>query len=206
MLRFEREYVSFKPRSAPETIVKSSILFLQVIENQKYWFAARTRDKQEFAICKSLSRLKSEEHLDVDYYLPTRIVVSQLKYRRKRSEVPVIRNLVFIRTTKQTACDLSNVYGVRLFYMKDLFTRSMLVVPDKQMSDFMFVMDLNPDGVSFDNGSLVVGDRVRVVKGDLTGVEGEVATNANRTYVVIRIKDILTASVKVPKSYLKIIK
>ena len=82
----------------------------------------------------------------------------------------------------------------------------MLVVPDKQMSDFMFVMDLNPDGVSFDNGSLVVGDRVRVVKGDLTGVEGEVATNANRTYVVIRIKDILTASVKVPKSYLKIIK
>ena len=90
--------------------------------------------------------------------------------------------------------------------MKDLFTRSMLVVPDKQMSDFMFVMDLNPDGVSFDNGSLVVGDRVRVVKGDLTGVEGEVATNANRTYVVIRIKDILTASVKVPKSYLKIIK
>ncbi|MBV4021593.1 transcriptional regulator, partial [Bacteroides eggerthii] len=81
-----------------------------------------------------------------------------------------------------------------------------LVVPDKQMSDFMFVMDLNPDGVSFDNGSLVVGDRVRVVKGDLTGVEGEVATNANRTYVVIRIKDILTASVKVPKSYLKIIK
>ena len=58
----------------------------------------------------------------------------------------------------------------------------MLVVPDKQMSDFMFVMDLNPDGVSFDNGSLVVGDRVRVVKGDLTGVEGEVATNANRTY------------------------
>ena len=73
-------------------------------------------------------------------------------------------------------------------------------------SDFMFVMDLNPDGVSFDNGSLVVGDRVRVVKGDLTGVEGEVATNANRTYVVIRIKDILTASVKVPKSYLKIIK
>lgn len=175
-------------------------------ETQKYWFAARTRDKQEFAICKSLSRLKSEEHLDVDYYLPTRIVVSQLKYRRKRSEVPVIRNLVFIRTTKQMACDLSNVYGVRLFYMKDLFTRSMLVVPDKQMSDFMFVMDLNPDGVSFDNGSLVVGDRVRVVKGDLTGVEGEVATNANRTYVVIRIKDILTASVKVPKSYLKIIK
>lgn len=175
-------------------------------DTQKYWFAARTRDKQEFAVCKSLALLREKERLDVDYYLPTRMVVTQLKYRRKRSEVPVIRNLVFVRATKQTACDLSNVYGVRLFYMKDLFTRSMLVVPDKQMQDFMFVMDLNPDGVSFDNTSLVVGDRVRVVKGDLCGVEGEVAVSANRTYVVIRIKDILAASIKVPKSYLKIIR
>lgn len=177
-----------------------------MVDTQKYWFAARTRDKQEFAIRKSLDKLKTEENLDMDYYLPTRIVVSQLKYRRKRSEVPAIRNLVFIRATKQTACDLSNVYGVRLFYMKDLSTRSMLVVPDKQMQDFKFVMDLNPDGVCFDNESLAVGHKVKVVKGDLTGVEGEVAVESNRTYVVIRIKDILTASVKVPKSYLKIMK
>ena len=86
-----------------------------MIENQKHWFAARTRDKQEFAVRKSLDKFKAEEGLDLDYYLPTRTVVSQLKYRRKRTEVPVIRNLIFIYATKQTACDLSNVYGVRLY-------------------------------------------------------------------------------------------
>ena len=177
-----------------------------MIDTQKYWFAARTRDKQEFAIRNSLEKLKVEENLDIDCYLPTRSVITQLKYRRKRSEVPVIRNLIFVRATKQTACDLSNVYGVRLFYMKDLFSHSMLVVPNKQMEDFMFVMDLNPDGVSFDNEPLVVGHKVKVVKGDFCGIEGEVATEANKTYVVIRIKGILSASVKVPKSYLKIIK
>lgn len=144
--------------------------------------------------------------MDIEYYLPTRMVVTQLKYRRKRSEVPVIRNLIFVRATKQTACDISNVYGVQLFYMKDLFSHSMLVVPNKQMEDFMFVMDLNPNGVSFDNDSLSVGNKVKVVKGDFSGVEGEVATETNKTYVVIRIKGILSASVKVPKSYLKIIK
>lgn len=173
---------------------------------QVYWFAARTRDKQEFTIRKSLEKLKTEENLDIEYYLPTRMVVTQLKYRRKRSEVPVIRNLIFIRATKQTACDISNIYGVQLFYMKDLFSHSMLVVPNKQMEDFMFVMDLNPDGVSFDNDSLAVGNKVKVVKGDFSGIEGEVATDANKTYVVIRIKGLLSASVKVPKSYLKIIK
>lgn len=177
-----------------------------MIDTQKYWFAARTRDKQEFAIRNSLEKLKVEENLDIDCYLPTRSVITQLKYRRKRSEVPVIRNLIFVRATKQTACDLSNVYGVQLFYMKDLLSHSMLVVPNKQMEDFMFVMDLNPDGVSFDNEPLVVGHKVKVVKGDFCGIEGEVATEANKTYVVIRIKGILSASVKVPKSYLKIIK
>ena len=177
-----------------------------MVETQKYWFAARTRDKQEFAIGKLLEKLKSDEKLDIDYYLPTKIVISQLKYRRKRSEVPVIRNLIFVCATKQTACDISNVYGVQLFYMKDLFTHSMLVVPDKQMKDFMFVMDLNPDGVSFDNEPLTIGNKVKVVKGDFRGIEGEIATEANKTYVVIRINGILTASVKVPKSYLKIIK
>ena len=204
-IRFGWENVSFKPRSAPGTILKSSIVFLQVIENQKYWFAARTRDKQEFAVRKSLDKLKSEEKLDLDYYLPTRFVISQLKYRRKRSEVPVIRNLVFVHSTKQTACDISNIYNVPLFYMKDLSTHSMLVVPDKQMEDFMFVMDLNPDGVSLNSEILTVGHKVKVIKGEFSGIEGEVAIEANKTYVVIRIKDLLTASVKVPKSYLKII-
>ena len=144
-------------------------------EQQKYWFAARTRDKQEFTVRKSLDRLKSEEHLDLDYYLPTRFVISQLKYRRKRSEVPVIRNLVFV---------LSNIYNVPLFYMKDLATHSMLVVPDKQMEDFMFVMDLNPDGVSLDSEILTVGHKVKVIKGELSGIEGEVAIEANKTSVL----------------------
>ncbi len=174
-------------------------------ENQKCWFAARTRDKQEFAVRKSLDRLKAEENLDLDYYLPTRIVISQLKYRRKRSEVPVIRNLIFICATKQTACDISNIYGVQLYYMKNLFTRSMLIVPNKQMEDFMFIMNLNPDGVGFDIEPFAVGNKVKVVKGDFSGIEGEIATEANKTYVVIRIKGVLVASIKVPKSYLKLI-
>lgn len=44
-----------------------------------------------------------------------------------------------------------------------------------------------------------------VVKGDFCGVEGELASEANKTYVVIRIAGVLSASVKVPKSYLRVI-
>lgn len=107
-------------------------------EQQKYWFVARTRDKQEFATRNLIEKLKTEEGVDVNYFLPTKTVIRQLKYRRKRGEIPVIRNLIFAYASKQTACDLSNKYGVQLFYMKDLSTHGMLVVPDKQMEDFMF--------------------------------------------------------------------
>lgn len=152
-----------------------------------------------------LEKLKTEENIDIAYYLPTKVVVRELKYRKKKCEVPVIRNMIFIQATKQVACDVSNVYGVQLFYMKDLQTRGMLIVPDKQMDDFIFVMDLNPEGVCFDNENLTVGHKVKVVKGDFMGVEGEVATQANKTYVILRVRDILSASIRVPKSYLKII-
>lgn len=89
--------------------------------------------------------------------------------------------------------------------MKNLSTHSILVVPDKQMEDFRFMLDLSPDGVDFDNSALTVGSRVKVVKGEFAGIEGEVGTDSQKTYVVIRIQGVLTASVKIPKSYLKII-
>ena len=172
-------------------------------EQQQYWFAARTRDKQEFVIRDSLEKLRAD--INIEYYLPTQFVIRQLKYRRKCVEVPVIRNLIFVRATKQDACDLSNKYGVQLYYIKDFVTRAMLIVPDKQMEDFKQIMDLNPDNISFDNEVLTVGSKVRVMKGDLCGVEGELALEANKTYVIIRIEVVLTASVKVAKSYLKVI-
>lgn len=172
-------------------------------EQQQYWFAARTRDKQEFVIRDSLEKLRAD--INIEYYLPTQFVIRQLKYRRKCVEVPVIRNLIFVRATKQDACDLSNKYGIQLYYIKDFVTRAMLIVPDKQMEDFKQIMDLNPDNISFDNEVLTVGSKVRVMKGDLCGVEGELALEANKTYVIIRIEGVLTASVKVAKSYLKVI-
>lgn len=174
-----------------------------MLDNQKYWFAARTRGKHEFAIRDLLQQLQSE--LDIEYYLPTHFVIRQLKQRRKRVEVPVIKNVIFVRGTKKDACDLSNKYNVSLFYMKNLLTGALLVVPDKQMEDFMFVMNLDPEGVGFDNDSLVPGAKVQVVKGCFCGIEGELATTVNRSYVIIRMEGILSASVKVPKAYLKVI-
>ena len=80
-----------------------------MVETQKYWFAARTLSKQEFAVKKRIENLNLEEGIDVECYLPTRTVISQLKYRRKRNVVPVARGLIFIHATKQSALSLIHI-------------------------------------------------------------------------------------------------
>lgn len=89
--------------------------------------------------------------------------------------------------------------------MRDFDTKSMLIVPDKQMKDFMFVMNLDPAAVILNDDCFAVGTKVQVIKGDFCGVEGKLASLSNRTYVTIRIRGVLSASVKVPKSYLRIL-
>lgn len=129
-------------------------------QQQEYWFAARTRKDQELTTRDAL------EKIGVEYFLPTQFVIRQLKYRRRRVEVPVIRNLIFVHATKEFACAIANEYGVRLFYMRDFDTKSMLIVPDKQMKDFMFVMNLDPAAVILNDDCFAVGTKVQVIKGD----------------------------------------
>ena len=169
------------------------------IESQnRQWFAARVRKGQEFATGRALERL------GIEYYLATRVETRQLKYRKKRVEVPLINNLIFVRATKQQACDVPNVHGVKLFYMTNLETRKMLVVPDKQMEDFIFLTNMAPDGLSISQEQqFAVGAKVKIMKGDLAGVEGILATMEGNTYVTLCLQGILSATIKVPKSYLE---
>ncbi|NDV58976.1 UpxY family transcription antiterminator [Bacteroides sp. 519] len=166
---------------------------------QEFWFVARTRKDQELTIRESL------EKFGIEHFIPTHTVIRQLKYRKKRVEVPLIRNMVFIKATKEKAMALPNEYGLQIFYIRDYISHQTLVVPNKQMEDFMFVMDLAPDKVTFDDSDLKPGVKVQVVKGNLCGVEGEFAALANHAYVMIRIPQVLSVSVKIPKSYLRLL-
>jgi len=78
-----------------------------------------------------------------------------------------------------------------------------LVVPDKQMENFMLAMRISPDLVQQCDEQLAKGDKVRVIKGDFTGFEGELVRIEGKTHVILRIPQILTISIKIPKSHLQ---
>ena len=171
-----------------------------MINEHEHWFAARTRANQELGLRNSLLKL------EIKHYLPTQVIIRQISGRIKQVEVPIIKNLIFIKTTMQGAFSLTKEYALKISYIKDSENGSLLVVPEKQMIDFMFLMDFSKDAIHQCSEQFVKGDRVKIVKGELSGIEGELIRLEGKSYVLLRIPQVVAVSVKIPRSYLKKLK
>ena len=163
--------------------------------NQPCWFAAHTRCGAELGVREWLGRLGAE------HFLPTE---RRARTRGKSTyEKPLIPGLIFVRATKTQACALANEQGVPVRYLIDPSTRSLLVVPDKQMDDFRRVLDLSTTEGGLMDRPLALGDRVRVTKGVLRGVEGHVLELRGQTYVVVELLGCWFARASVPRAWLE---
>ena len=153
------------------------------------WYAARTRYGQELKI---RDRLVRE---GVEHFIPT------VPSDGPRKEKAAVNNLVFLRASKAEALELANTGIVKMRYIIDCATRTLLVIPDKQMEDFRRVFEAG--GLEETAEPLFLGDRVRVTKGPLKGVEGHVLEFHGKIYVVVGLLDCFFAKAKVPKSFLQ---
>lgn len=166
------------------------------MEGQRaYWYVAKTRHGSELGVRKRL------DDLGVENFVPTR----KRKASRGNSlvEEPLMACFVFLKATKSDALDLIHCRGVKADYMFDCATRQLMVVPDKQMQDFRRVFDLSLEEGGLIEKPLFIGDRVRVTKGVLRGVEGYVVELQGRIYVVVDLMNCLYARARVPRAWLE---
>lgn len=163
--------------------------------NKPCWFAAHTRCGTELHIREWLGRLGTEHFLPTERRSHTR---GHTTY-----EKPLIPGLIFVRATKTQACALTNEQGVPVRYLIDPATRSLLVVPDKQLDDFRRVLDLSTTEGGLMDRPLALGDRVRVTKGILRDVEGHVLELRGQTYVVVELLGCWFARASVPRAWLE---
>ena len=147
-------------------------------EERVCWFAAITRSGQ----WKKIDRRLGE--LGVEHYIPY-----------------AYRTLVFLHTTKPTALTLVNSGEVKGRFLIDHNTRTLLEVPDKQMDDFMRILDLSPDAECLTDVPLTKGDRVKVVRGALSGVEGNIVEVHGNLYLTVSVLSLMCARVEIPRSY-----
>ena len=166
-----------------------------------HWYAAYTKINQELTIKKRL------DHLAIENYLAMRDEVREASFGKKNVRVILIPHLIFIRTDQTTAFSLLNEHGLSVVYLKDLETRHLLIVPDKQMRDFMFLLDFSDSTVEVINEELKRGDRVKVIKGPLIGLEGELLRIKGHKRVIVRLEGVVSVATSyIPGSFLEKIK
>ena len=167
-------------------------------EKRINWYVAYTRVNQELFIKQKL------DALGIENFLAQEEQVRETALGRKTVRVLLIHGMIFIHTDKATSFSLINDHSLNIVYLKDIKGRRSLIVPDKQMEDFMFLLDFSPGGVEILNKDLKRGDRVRVIKGPLLGLKGELVRLRGHKRVVIRLDGVASiATSYIPGSYLE---
>ena len=166
------------------------------------WYVGRTRARQEKKI-----KLRLNE-LGVENYIPLRPELHvYANGRRKKVEVPLLPNLMFIRIAPEARFALlSQLGGLWMQYVVDRFTGSSMVVPDKQVEDFIRLVESRDATLAVEDLQLRRGDRIRVTEGAFAGMEGECLELRGKKRVVLRIEGVAALSVEVPARSLEKIK
>ena len=170
---------------------------LKLSDNELRWYVANT--------CRQEKKIKQRLNtMGIENFIPFQQIARKIHGVDKLIEVPVIPNLVFIHTTLKTCMSLIQEYAFDMRYLRDRETGNFLIVPDKQMNDFMFLLDFSKEMVEVVNENLKKGDKVRVIKGDFAGIEGELIRVKGHKRVVVRLEGVVSlATAYIPGSFLE---
>ena len=170
---------------------------LKLSDNELHWYVANT--------CRQEKKIKQRlDSMGIENFIPFQQIARKIHGVDKLIEVPVIPNLVFIHTTFKSCMSLIQEYAFDMRYLRDPETGNFLIVPDKQMNDFMFLLDFSKEMVEVVNENLKKGDKVRVIKGDFAGIEGELIRVKGHKRVVVRLEGVVSlATAYIPGSFLE---
>lgn len=142
------------------------------------WYAVWTRSRQEKAAAGMLARLS------VRHYLPLKSELRQWSDRRQVVEVPLFSGYLFVcmNPLKDSRLEVLKVPGIVGFVGNQT---GPLPIPNKEIEDIQAVL---ASGANCSvQSSFKEGDRVRVVRGALAGVEGTLVRANSESRLIISI-------------------
>ena len=77
------------------------------------------------------------------------------------------------------------------------------VIPEEQMERFRFMLDYSPEAVEICSTPQAAGDAVKVIKGPLAGLEGELVMIGGKSKVAVRLDMLGCAHVDMPIGYVE---
>ena len=155
----------------------------------KKWFIIQVNNNTEKSSSEKLSSLGYET------YLPVQEVTSIWKDGRKKVRQRIlIPNIVFIRLSDQERKDILTFPFVKRFMvnragsLNSYHRHPIATIPDEQMNQLKFMLGQSESNVSIEPNQLVLGSRIRIVRGLLSGLEGELLQSSiGKSYIMVSL-------------------
>lgn len=156
---------------------------------KKRWFVAIVNNNTEKSCAEKL------QGIGYDVYVP--IQTEERRWRNgkvKSIDRTVISTIVFIHCTELERKEVVKFSFVKRFMTNragkkgELEKNPIAVIPDKQIDILRFMLDNSDVPVNIESLPLKLGDKIRVIRGKLRGLEGNIINDKNSdTFLIIRI-------------------
>ena len=162
----------------------------------KSWLAAYVRLYHEK---KTRDRLTA---MGIESFLPVQEEIHQWSDRRKVVESVLLPMMVFVHADPKERKEVLSFSTVSR-YMVMRGESSPTIIPDEQMARFRFMLDYSKDVISMNSAPLARGEKVRVIKGPLTGLVGELVTVDGKSKIAVRLNMLGCACADMPVGYVE---
>ena len=157
---------------------------------------------------------KSLDEGNIEYFYPMHLVEKETNAGLKYVEEPLVRSLIFIKSTLKALLDLKTQYNSSLipYYEKveEGAVRRPAVVPDAQMELFIRLCGMKEAGLEYlgeDEPKYHVGDKVRVTDGIFKGFEGHIKRIRHDRKLIVTIEGVAAFATRfIPPSMLEKVK
>jgi transcription antitermination factor NusG len=151
----------------------------EIYDPDSRWYAVWTRSRQEKVASTMLNTL------GVQHYLPLKSELRQWSDRKQMVQMPVFCGYLFVRLNLLTNNRLQVLKSPGIVAFVGNQTGP-LPIPDQEIEDIRTVLAAK---VAYSlSPSLHKGDRVRVVRGSLAGVEGTLVTDSSKSRLLVSIE------------------
>lgn len=166
---------------------------------ERKWYVAYVRLFHERKTAEKLAAM------GIESFVPVREEIHQWSQRKKKVMRVLIPQMIFIHATQKERMDALTLASIS-HYMVLRGEHTPAVIPDAQMKQFMFMVDYSEETIEMYNSPLEPGQAIKVIKGPLAGLEGELLEIEGKSKVLVRLDLLGCAGVDMPVGYVETIK
>ena len=155
------------------------------VAHSKRWYVALVRMHHEKKVSERLDKM------GIENFIPVQQELHQWSDRRKMITSVLLPMMVFVHVDPKERMEVLSFPAV---------------IPDEQMARFRFMLDYSTESVSMNSSPLARGEQVRVIKGPLTGLVGELVNVDGKSKIAVRLNMLGCACVDMPIGYVEPVK